>query len=503
MRAWLLALPALLIAPLALGQVTLSIEGTVTHEITGSPIAGARVVSLSTGRLPGNTFSFTDAAGRFHIEGLAAGPRCLAISRTGYVPVRRTVTLAAFQNLTGLKIALTPQAVIAGRVTDRDGWPAEGSRIGVLQLDANGALSPIQRIIVSTDDRGEFRIGGLSPGRYCVRAEPASGIDGGESYVETYYPAALTAKDAGQIELKTGEERSGIVVQLQKVVTVRVQGRVILPSGYADPRSAVSLTTAFVAGSSRTTITQIEADGRFTFENVKPGSYHIEPQLPPPYGRGWSGAPNTVTNLEVGSSDITGLVLNAESTIPVNIPGTVVFDAGAKRVPLIIQLTRNSDVEAQTASLEDGSFTLRDVLPGKYRLRAKGGGRSADSARLDDVDLPYGDIEVKRPNPGKLVLTVTSAAGSVEGVVVNQAGQPAAGKYVVFRASKPGLVPARITRTDSDGHFMVKLAPKEYHVQAVEKLPDDPWADRGPTQGQVVTIVEGNNPPLRLVLATP
>lgn len=247
----------------------------------------------------------------------------------------------------------------------------------------------------------------------------------------------------------------------------------------------------------RTTWVPLAEDGSFTLTNVQPGKYRLRPELPPPYSRGFTTGPDEVEpNLEVGNTDISGLVLSVEATMPVDLAGTVIFDAGAKPVPVIIHLMQGDAVQAQTASLDDGSFVLRGVPPGKYRLSAHsaGPGGTPVSARLGDTDLPYGELELKGPNPGSLEITVSSVFARVEGVALTAA------KYVLFRASKPGLQPIGLATIDSGGHFTARLRPGEYHVWLAAEMPANLWDDKDARQGQIVTIVQGENAPLRIVM---
>ena len=95
MRAFLLALLA---TPLAVAQVSspetanLSITGTVADQVSGAPVAGARVVLSAMGL--GRTLVYSDAAGHFRFDGLHAGPHNLVTSRTGYLQASQPVAAA-------------------------------------------------------------------------------------------------------------------------------------------------------------------------------------------------------------------------------------------------------------------------------------------------------------------------------------------------------------------------------------------------------------------------
>jgi iron complex outermembrane receptor protein len=83
----LLLLAALLAAPLA-AQGTGQLDGTVRTD-AGAPVAGARVQLRETGQVRA-----TDEAGRFRFDGLDGARYTLLVSRLGYAPAERPVTLA-------------------------------------------------------------------------------------------------------------------------------------------------------------------------------------------------------------------------------------------------------------------------------------------------------------------------------------------------------------------------------------------------------------------------
>lgn len=508
---------ALLAAPLALAQTPnpepagLSIEGALTDALSGAPIAGARIVLDE--HYPGRTLAYSDAAGHFQFDGLRAGAHDLAATRTGYLQASQPVVLQPGWNSPAVRIALTPQAAIAGTVEDQDGFPVAEASIIVLSRSAGGELVNASHGGILTDDHGRFRAAGLASGSYYLHVQPGLARNWDARYTDVYYPAALKFEDAEAIQASSGQERSGIVVRLQISGGVRVEGRVALPPGFAiSPgagRAQVSLISVGIPGFARSTNAMVADDGSFTFNNVQPGKYRIAPALPPPYGRGFTTGPAGAVepNLEVGAADISGIVLHIEDTMPLDLSGKVVFEPGTQPEPVIVQLTERNAVQAQTASQEDGSFVLRAVPPGKYYLSATANtGRARGvSARLGEADLPYGALELKGPNPGPLVITMSSVFGIVQGVIVDAAGQPVSGQYALFHAVKPGLLPATVGKTDAAGHFWAGLPPGEYHVWPAAAVPADfrlGGVDAPPGQGQLITIAAGPNPPLRLPLPT-
>src|SRR5262249_52986431 len=100
-----------------------------------------------------------------------------------YVPAefgQRTATgegikfkLAAGQRMSGTVLAMTPTGSISGRVYDADGEPLAKAQVQVMRpiyKDGQRALTIVE--IVASDDRGEYRLFWLPPGRYYVAAKP-------------------------------------------------------------------------------------------------------------------------------------------------------------------------------------------------------------------------------------------------------------------------------------------------------------------------------------------
>ncbi len=323
MRTLLLAL---LSAPLALPQVphpepgNLSVEGAVIDQLSGAPLAGARIV-LSV-MAPDSTLTYSDATGHFQFDGLGRGPHNLVASRTGYLQASQLVDISSAQNPAHVRISLAPQAVIAGIVEDQDGFPVASASIIVLTRSSQGELVSASHSGIITDDRGKFRAAGLSAGRYYLHIEPGLAKTWDARYTDVYYPSALKFEDAEQIEVQAGRQLDGIAVRLRTSAGVRVQGRVALPPGFAvrqnGARAQVMLATVGIPGFGRSTWVRLADDGSFTLTNVQPGKYRLEPSLPPPYSRGFTTGPAGVAqpNLEVGTTDISGIVLHVEDTMP-------------------------------------------------------------------------------------------------------------------------------------------------------------------------------------------
>src|SRR5206468_3397974 len=120
----------------------------------------------------------------FLFENVSPGNyRLIATSEGGYVPAEYGqcsptgqgigFEIAAGQKMTGIQLAMAPTGSISGRVYDRDGDPLENAQVMALRpVYKNGRRTLTIVQAVATDDRGEYRLFWLAPGRYYVSAKP-------------------------------------------------------------------------------------------------------------------------------------------------------------------------------------------------------------------------------------------------------------------------------------------------------------------------------------------
>jgi carboxypeptidase family protein len=196
-----------------------------------TPIRNARV-SVSP---PSDAIDpvFTDGSGRFEFTRLAAGRYTLVAEKTGFVrtlygskndldpPI--PVDVGAGAAVDGIDIRMPRGAAIQGRVVDELGEPVVGASVSAGFLRSAGGdtrFVGLSRPGSETDDRGEYRIAGLSAGRYYVSvagSSEGSFISGAPqewartiSWSRTFYFASPGIAGASPIVLGTGEERAGV-----------------------------------------------------------------------------------------------------------------------------------------------------------------------------------------------------------------------------------------------------------------------------------------------------
>lgn len=171
--------------PTRIGTATLS--GRITlGDTAATPVRRAIVTVAAADGLDPRS-ALTDDAGRFSIGGLPDGRYTLTAKKPAHLtsaygsrrPERAgtAVVVAAGQHLDNLEWPLPRGAVLAGRVTLAGGEPVPNTTVMAIperEATAGGLLSSGE-VSFQTDDTGAFRIYGLSPGRYLLTAVPVFG----------------------------------------------------------------------------------------------------------------------------------------------------------------------------------------------------------------------------------------------------------------------------------------------------------------------------------------
>jgi hypothetical protein len=392
------------LAPGFAEQVTqdqFKLEGVVVNGLTGKPLPRALVV------LSGTRALLTGPQGEFAFAGVAAGPVQLTVTKPGFfAPGARMrgwspfpVTVQVGPDSGPAVVKLTPEAVILGRVTGKDEEPLEGAAIQALtftNMNGRQQLAPTPGN-VRTDEDGNFRIAGLPAGRYYISVKAgnvsrrilgAQSQNNNEGYQAlVYYPGTTDFAAASALELSAGQHMETDfalpVVHMFKVAgTLAIAGdwKQVNPPMIVD-RSEQPLFSADQFDS---------ASGAFEFKAVPTGTYSIRTAGMDQEGH-YVTAQHTVT--------VTGAVTNLKLSLQpgLNIPvivrtefsrerpkGNCTFtgrdgvfhqsdcsDYPAARVELLPADGSPSRYATDFGPVSDpGSYALRAVTPGNYRVRA-------------------------------------------------------------------------------------------------------------------------------------
>jgi hypothetical protein len=452
----------------AFGQ-TAAVEGVVTNGITGVPLPRANV-TLHDLDLKSTTQygALTTADGKFSAIGMKPGSYAVTAARVGFVMPRASlsrvkVTLKADEKVSDVRVKLTPVGAITGRVTDADGTPVERA-----EVIAEGVGKTIQS---STDEKGQFRVGSLPPGRYRVRASregmmyhslmrhPEIRTDGTTEVhaATTYYPGVLAAKQAGRVEVRPDGESPGIDIQLLSVPFVRVSGK-----ARGKPREAEMAFVSVRFGWNGQGI-PLEPDGSFEIWGLDPGKYTLSAGWGGPGGVE-SGRTATV-EVEVAGSNIENLELRAIP--PSDIAGRLESETQESAQPVPGRKVIVGEFPAPVG--EDGTFNLEKIPAGKYVVSLSWGSQYVKSMRLGSQTLDGRLLDLSNNSAGaELTLRLSAATGSVSGTVLDDQGKPVESRVaLILDGENPGFA-TRYAKAKQDGAYSFQnLPPGNYKLVAV------------------------------------
>jgi hypothetical protein len=520
---WLLAAAAVGLAqtqPPKADEKPASVEGDVRNSVSGMPVERAHV---SLRRYNNGGFdkygALTNAEGKFSITGIpAASNYQVTLDRVGYVAptdvIRNTLTLKADEKKDNFKLKLVPVGTISGRVLDADGQPVDALSV---QAEQGGRA---QRSGGMTDDRGQYRIGGLSPGRYRVRAVPQNiplppeiRTDGTTevNYAATYHPGAVEEKGGTRVVVGPASDVTGIDIHLVRTPIVRMAGKVSgLPEGVKNAYVQVMQAT----GGQGSQGGQVKPDGSFEIWRPNPGKYSVRATCNNSGEMMVSGA----VEVEVGDSDIDNIGLTL--LVPEEIRGQLEFeDEAAKQGPQVrppagsqggpqgtaqappprpprrIELRERSGMgQWKTADVsEDGAFTISKVTPGKYTVSTQGYLAYVKSIRMGETASDGPLLNLNQGSGGaRLTVTLSSAFGEVSGTVRDDKG-PAAGARVVLRGTdNPAM--SRFATSKADGTYSLgSVAPGTYKLLVMDEsetrtLTSEPGADDYDDRAETVEV---------------
>jgi hypothetical protein len=303
-------LPECSCMPPGFGPVPEPIVGDVVDSVTGAPIAGAYL-------LHGNLSPAAVSNSNGHFRLPEAGD--IGVDRAGYLPP----LLSYHAQESPMHVVLTPEAVIFGKVTDEDGFPVDGAAVEALTLRTIEGRRELQSAGASgrVNDLGEYRIAALPAGRYYLRVWPSALHDWDWHYVGQYYPGAVVVGDAHAVEVKAGEKRS-VDIKVSQYEGATVSGYVLGLEGVGSSAGVLHVHPYLIPEDESLSIFAtrcLAEDASFSFVGVPPGKYTIHVTS--------GGDPVRVGDLvakqpvEVGKTNVSGIVLKARAVEAVDLPG--------------------------------------------------------------------------------------------------------------------------------------------------------------------------------------
>ena len=528
-----LLLPALLSAQSAHVSVpTARLEGQILSQ-AGEPLRKATVRLQIYGGSRQNAVVYadtSDANGSFVFETVSPGRYTLTAQRTGFLSQNygarsafntgpgAVLTLAAGEVMKDLTLKLIPQGVIIGRVVDGDGDPVQGAQVRVMRMLR---VSGQRRLTFTggsgTDDQGDYRIAGLSPGTYYVVADNINlrmfaqnetllpgRAPNRQTNVATYYPSGLDAASATPVGIAPGSELRGIEIQMRREAVYSIRG--LLIDGVTGKPVTANINVqpkdnpGFGLGMGRTNSRE---DGTFELRNLLPGVY-ILGAASNDGAQGMASEEITITD-----SDLTGVKLTLAQGATMT--GTIKLEGASAeaRANIVIRPTivlrgvegSNRAVGAQTKP--DGTFELRNVAAAKFFVFVDNlpDGVYVKSVRAGGQDVPRTPLDLTSGVSGTLDILLSPHAAEMMGTVRNSDGEALPGILVTLwpKDAQPNNITGgiRTSATDQHGDFRVTgLAPGDYFVAAWEELEqglgnDIDFVRRFTTQAVAVTLEEG------------
>jgi len=323
---------------------TALITGTVVDGVTGKPVSAAVVAMQSTVAVAGRAAVdrvLTDTNGRYFFDNLTKGSYVLTVTKPGWIdgafgrrrPGGGSMPLDLSKDnetRNDVTLMLWKYAAISGTVVDEAGEPVVDVQVRAVRRRFVSGRPRLEFAgVARTDDRGEFRIAGLTPGEYTAfmpsetSAGPAmfgSGVipdawyqtmtgigtaplmytressvlaADGRSMVNAVTPMQTAPATSAWlsvpptflgggsaattfVRLEPGQDRTDLSLAVHRVPTQTVSGTLIVPGGSAANHVLHLLpaeTADFPLFEVATAIA--DASGAFTFFGVPNGGYVI------------------------------------------------------------------------------------------------------------------------------------------------------------------------------------------------------------------------------------
>jgi protocatechuate 3,4-dioxygenase beta subunit len=506
-------------APVPRADVSLDGPGTIQ--------GGVAIPSIHYGVL-------SSEEGRFVIDGIEPGARYELTSRkTGYADgrygaktnaaasVAGVIALSPGQSLTGVVLSMAQQAVVTGRITDRNKEPAVGVQVVLARrVYQRGEWQVAAVTRTMTNDRGEYRFPNVLPGRYTVAAHDTRNPGQvtprpKELSAPTFYPSVTDAAAAAYFTVSDGQIAEAMDVQLKESEVFRVQGTL---AGDAKSTGSVVL-IATLSGQGRNNNVVIQPpvlrefgmvqsqarEGVFEFPYLRPGQYLVQAVSAGPGGT----RPLGKATLTVGDRDIDDWVFALSA--PIGVPGKVTLEgdldgSGLRKLLGSVDADRaKANASATVAAtfnestpsgqrmaigvsetipvpfnirpaagvLDDGTFLFEDLVPGHYMVTAASLPPTAyvKSIQAGGVDITRREADLT--SGSRIDIVLSDRAARADMTVVDETGKSPSGVVLNLWPEEEDLnlinQGTRALTQDKNGQYhAVSLRPGVYYAVVFE-----------------------------------
>ena len=516
--------------------------------VTVAPPPGGAPVGAAVAPPQAFPVQTTGSDGKFAFKNLRAGNYRVAAVANGYVRQEyaqramntpgRPIALGDNEAFKDATISLTPAGTLSGRIYDEAGQPATGAPVQLLRPVYNIQGRNFQTVGNGfVDDRGDYRIFNVPPGRYYLNAGTApgpGGLRGGPvgaaRYEMIFYPNVRNIDQAATIEVPSGSETSVNMTVKRQLQSYRVSGRVI-DSATGAPPPAVQIMMAYrgVAGGSGAFSSGNPYDpstGTFQIQNVSPGDYTVQATVRPQAAAGQAlpidpagiearrvaqaSLPSAAAPIRVIDADIEGVVLTLRSGV--TLEGRIIVEGqsitsvtGLDRMRITmnppVQIVNQTPPVAMAPSA-DGLFQMVGAREGEYRVTAAGmpQGFYVKSIHYDGDDILTRPFRFSGLAGGTVNVVLRPGAVQLSGTVTDSELRPVPSTQVMLVPAERGRNDLyRQALTDQSGRFSFpNVPPGPYRVFGWDGI--EPGAQFNPEfmqqyeqRGQSVQLAESAN----------
>ena len=426
----------------------------------------------------------TDEDGNYRLNDLPPGHYQIQPIAPAYVSGQgKNLILAEGERVDGIDFSIVRGAVVTGKVTHSDGRPVIDEAVYLVAAEQTNQRGPqfAGSSAFQTDDRGVYRMFGISPGRYkvCIGVPDDAyfPMRNRPVFERVYYPSVVQFDEAKVVELSEGSEATNIDITVgQSMQNFAASGIVVdsetnrpIPNVRVALQRVVEANSApFIGASSGS-----NSRGEFRVENITPGKYSIF-LMPQPD----SEIRVDPVRFEIVDQDVAGLILKTKKGAVLS--GYVVLDGkhdrelyarlAKMRLAAFVRGGGNiAPVGVSRPSMigSDGSFRIAGLSPGAagFRLTSSEPRSRSDfiisRIERDGVFQPRNVVEIKEGEEiAGLRIVVVYGTGTVRGSVKLDNGPLPTGQLIV-RLIKTGesSYALRPQLVDARGHFIFEGVP--------------------------------------------
>ena len=494
---------------------TASVTGQI--KIGDTPARGVSVILLAADRRVApttptstQTRTNTDADGRYKFANLVAGNYRVTVLSPGYIVFGNTelvrngqqVTLKDGDAVERIDFTMTRGGVIAGKVTSNTNRPIIGEPINITAIDDNGQqvqFNAPEGVGFRTDDRGNYRVYGLPPGKYLVSAGRGNaqggppGFTANRTYQRTFHPEATEEANATPITVEAGKETTEVDIRMASIETFAAAGRVV-EAETGKPVAGVLIAHNSVRSGGRGGSMQMPAqpgstdglssdEGEFRIEGLARGKYsvYVAQDQQNALTSEYYSEPAT---FEITTTDVTGLEIRLQRGASIN--GLVILDGATDPNVLanirVSAASRGGGRGNAAPVTPNGTFRVAGLAPGRVSLNVSEANNPGPFSGLqvlriekDGAELQSGLEVTQGEQVSGVRIHVAYGTSVIRGVVKTEGGTLTQGMRLMVTARRTdsanggggrggGMMPAQV---DAQGQFQIeRLVPGTYEVTA-------------------------------------